>query len=77
MKFGYVRESMDENDMDFQIDALESYGVDEIYIEYSYNKNPKNTKLPTILQLFTKFLQRGILKYKNYWKKFRTCFDQF
>lgn len=50
MKFGYVRESMDENDMDFQIDALESYGVDEIHIEYSYNKKSKNTKLDELIE---------------------------
>ena len=50
MKFGYVRESMDENDLDFQIDALENYGVDEIYVEYPYSKKTKKTRLEELIE---------------------------
>ena len=49
MKFGYVRESMDENNLDFQIDALQSYGVDEIHIEYPYNEKYKKTRLEELM----------------------------
>jgi len=33
MKFGYARVSKDEQNLDLQIDALNEYGVDEIYEE--------------------------------------------
>lgn len=41
---------MDENDLDFQIDALENYGVDEIYVEYPYSKKTKKTRLEELIE---------------------------
>lgn len=41
---------MNKNDIDFQIDALESYGVDEIYIENPCNGEDKNTRLEELIK---------------------------
>lgn len=41
---------MDEDDIDFQIDALEKYGVDEIYIEYPYYEKHKESKLDELIE---------------------------
>lgn len=50
MKFGYIRESIDEDNIDFQIDAIERYGVDEIHIEYSYGEKQKQTRLDELIK---------------------------
>ncbi len=50
MKFGYARESIDEDNIEFQIDALERYGVDEIYIEYPPGAKNKKTKLDELVE---------------------------
>lgn len=50
MKFGYIRESIDEDNIDFQIDAIEKYGVDEIHVEYVYGERQENTRLDDLIK---------------------------
>jgi len=48
MKFGYARVVKDEQNLDLQIDALNVYGVDEIYQEnvtQPYQKRQQPTEL--------------------------------
>lgn len=45
MKFGYVRGTIDEENIDLQVDALESFGVDEVYIESSTKSKSELNKL--------------------------------
>ena len=52
MKFGYIRESIDEDDIDFQIDAIEKYGVDEIHVEYVYGERQENTRLDDLIKKY-------------------------
>ncbi len=54
MKFGYARESIDEDNIEFQVDALNKYGVDEIYIEYPRGTKTKETKLNELIKKLRK-----------------------
>lgn len=50
MKFGYARESIDEDNIELQIDALNKYGVDEVYIEHPIGTKNKETKLNELVE---------------------------
>lgn len=54
MKFGYARESIDEDNIEFQVDALNKYGVDEIHIEYTRETKTKETKLNELIKKLRK-----------------------
>lgn len=54
LRFGYARESIDEDNLDFQIDALNKYGVDEIYIEYPRETKIGKTKLSELMDTLRK-----------------------
>lgn len=54
MKFGYARESIDEDNIEFQVDALNKYGVDEIYIEHPRGTKTKETKLNELIKKLRK-----------------------
>lgn len=54
MKFGYVRESIDEDNIEFQEDALNRYGVDEMYLEYPVGTKKDKSKLDEILEKLRK-----------------------
>lgn len=54
LRFGYARESIDEDNLDFQIDALNKYGVDEIYIEYPMETKTEKTRLSELMDVLRK-----------------------
>jgi DNA invertase Pin-like site-specific DNA recombinase len=54
LKFGYARESIDEDNIEFQVDALNKYGVDEIYIEHPIGTKTKETKLNELIKKLRK-----------------------
>ena len=45
MKFGYARVSKNDQNLDLQIDALQAYGVDEIYTEKVTGKKEDRQQL--------------------------------
>lgn len=49
MKFGYARVSKNDQNLDLQIDALQAYGVDEIYTEKVTGKKEDRQQLNELL----------------------------
>lgn len=54
MKFGYARESIDEDNLDLQVDALERYGVDEIFKESTMSMKSNKNELSKLINKLRK-----------------------
>ncbi len=49
MKFGYIRETKNEPTLTMQLEAIQTYGVDEIYEEWSSKYSARESQLSELL----------------------------